>query len=136
LPRVCPKCTAVIPSFIKKCICGYEIKAFTNIVHEEGELTELRGKGTKATGPKNTVRMGQHWVPLGDFYAMLLYYGAKKGYSSNWASNQYRQAAGTWPNAYRDVYPKEPIPEVSTWIISKQIAYANRRKKLEAAANV
>lgn len=134
LPRLCPRCTALIPVTQRKCVCGYESFRASKIQTDAGELVELRGTGAKSSGPKNTVRMGDKWVPLDTFYGMLKHYSAEKGYKSGWAANQYRQAAGTWPNAYKDAYHFEPIPEVRSWIVSRQIAYAHAKNLVKSHA--
>lgn len=136
LPRHCPKCTALIPVTVSKCACGYEPKPMSKVKTKDGELVELRGDGTKSSGPRNTIRMGAHWIPLSTFYGMLKHYASSKGYRSGWASNQYRQAAGTWPNAYKHEPSWPPIPEVLSWIRSRQIAFAHRPTQAQSRVNV
>ncbi len=132
-PKECPECKFLRPVRVSTCPnCGFKPKVVSKIEFVDGNLAELRGKGTRASGPTKTIKMGANWVPLADFYAQLKGYAEEHGYQEGWASNQYRQAAGTWPNAYRGVSPQSPTPAVWSWIRSRQIAYAKRRKTQEA----
>lgn len=131
LPKECPKCHYMRAPKVATCpACGFKPEAHSAIEHEDGSLSEVvRGKGTKSSGPKNHIRMGGNWIPLADFYGQLKSVARDRGYKEGWAANQYRQAAGTWPNAYSDV-PQLPIStEVAAWVKSRQIAFAKGREK-------
>lgn len=131
MPKECSQCTFLRPAKVLQCpACGFKPKPVSQVQTFDGALNEVvRGKGTKLTGPLNTVRMGATWVPLGEFYGMLRHRATERGYSDGWASNQYREAVGTWPNNYKFAAVIPPSPEVSSWLKSRMIAYAKGKGK-------
>jgi DNA repair protein RadD len=64
---------------------------------------------------------------------MLLYIAGQRGYKPGWASHKYNEKFGEWP-ADRNVQPYPPTPEVSSWVRSRQIAFAKRKQKEREAA--
>lgn len=66
------------------------------------------------------------------FFGELKSYAQAHGYASGWASHKYRQKLGVWPNAHKNAPSVEPSQETLSWIRSRQIAWAKRRKQ-EAA---
>lgn len=137
LPKECPKCTFLRPPKVAECpCCGYKAEgpARSEIETEDGDLSEVvRGTGAKSSGPKNTVRIGGVWFPLPEFYGQLKQRESERGYRSGWASNQYRDAVGVWPNLYKNA-PCKPVSwEVDTWLRSRAIRYAKRVEKQRAA---
>ncbi|MCM8735971.1 DEAD/DEAH box helicase [Azospirillum sp. A1-3] len=137
LPKECPKCTFLKPPKVAQCpCCGFKPEGSprSDIETEDGDLSEIvRGKGTKATGPKNTVKIGGVWLHLADFYGQLKFRERERGYRKGWADNQYRSAVQVWPNAYKNAPPKPVTWEVDIWLKAQQIRYAKRREKERAA---
>jgi len=137
MPKECSQCSYLRPPKVTTCpSCGFKPKPVSQVQTFQGDLNEVvRGKGTKATGPLNTVRMGGKWIPLGEFYGQLRQRATDRGYSDGWASNNYREAVGTWPNNYKFA-PMMPVcPEVNSWLKSRAIAYAHRRDKAKGGAD-
>lgn len=126
LPKECPKCSYLRPAKVSVCPnCGFKPEVVSAVETEDGSLAEVvRGTGSKSGGPKNHIRMGGAWLPFGDFYGMLKARGRERGYKPGWAAAKYRDAVGTWPNAYRDS-PEKPVSwEVDCWLKSQQIKWA------------
>lgn len=127
-PKECPKCHALRPAKIRVCpSCGHKVEGErqSEIDYQEGELTQI--KGGKRVSEK-AIFLRDKAVPLNVFYGQLKAYAMAKGYKHGWADNQYRTAVGSWPNAFKDVPPCNPIPEVLSWIRSRQIAWAKRKQ--------
>jgi DNA repair protein RadD len=104
--------------------CGfYPQRRPDAVIFQEGELALLRnGQANSAYDPH--LRMGWH--------AMLVYIAQTKGYKPGWAAHKYKEKFGTWP-ASRHIEPKEPSPEVLSWVRSRNIAYAKAKQKVAAA---
>ena len=62
-----------------------------------------------------------------EWHAMLVHIANERGYSPKWPRVNYREKFGDWPTAW-DVNPVPPTPEVSSWVRSRLIAYAKRRR--------
>ena len=128
-PKECPQCHFLRPKGTRACPnCGHMVGVPpSEVEHVEGNLKEItpkRGTGKKDDAPTNTIRIGDKWLPLGDFYGMLCWYGVKRGYKEGWAANKYKTAVGTWPNKYKYARLIMTIPEVDSWIRSQLIGYA------------
>ncbi len=127
LPKECPQCAYLKPPKCSTCpACGFKAVPVNQTEHGDGELAELkRGK------PKFNPTMDEKAA----FYAGLQWIGTHKGYKSGWAANKYREKFKVWPNSLSWVLPAPPAPEVSSWVKSRQIAYAKARSsKVEHAA--
>jgi DNA repair protein RadD len=62
------------------------------------------------------------------WHAMLAHIGNERGYKPGWASYKFKERFGMWP-ASRYVSPQPPLPEVLSWVRSRNIAYAKAREK-------
>jgi DNA repair protein RadD len=62
------------------------------------------------------------------WHAMLTAIGIERGYKPGWAAVNYKEKFGTWPVA-RTIAPIDPMPEVRSWVRSRMIAYAKRRRE-------
>lgn len=132
VPKECPECKYLRPVKVSKCPnCGFKAQVVSKVEVVGGDLSELGGKPKKDATPPGTIRMGRSIIPLGHFYGMLKWRALERGYSDGWAANQYREAVGSWPRAYNDVEPREPSPEVASWIKSRFIAFAKSKQKRE-----
>ncbi|MET0014471.1 MAG: DEAD/DEAH box helicase [Sedimenticola sp.] len=104
--RICPE-------------CGHEmIPPGKPIPTYQAELKELKARNRKTTKPQKA-----------RFHGELKWIQKKRGYKSGWASNQYRQKFGVWPNdpEIRYSLEHEPSQETLNWVKSRQIAYSKRR---------
>jgi DNA repair protein RadD len=112
--KKCPKCAYVKPPKVSTCPqCGFKPEMQSKIEPKEGELRELkRVKREKV-------------LDKGQFFAELKTYGVEHKYKPGWASRQYRERLGVWPN--NDIADIKPALIVSRetlgWIKSRLIAY-------------
>ena len=128
LPKECPKCHNLRPAGVSQCPnCGFKPEpGQSKIEAEDGELVEM-------TKPKNGAKLNGHvmvgskWIPHGEFYGQLCQYAIERGYKSGWASNQYREMVGVWPNAHKSQRPIDVSSEVNSWIRSRMIRFAKKR---------
>jgi hypothetical protein len=85
---------------------------------------------TRAAGVSgDVIVLRNRQIPLRQFYAELMGYAELRGYKPGWAANQYKAAAGAWPNAHRDATPTSASYEVLSYIKSRQIAWASTNSK-------
>lgn len=110
LPKPCPSCSYMKPPKVHKCpSCGFAPVKQSDIVPEEGTLVKKAPK--RALGDKQEV------------YSMLIGIRMKHGYARGWCAHKYREIFGVWPRGLSE-RPREPSPEVLSWVRSRQIRYA------------
>jgi DNA repair protein RadD len=120
----CTQCGAVRTGGEPCRSCGFMPKRGADaIVFRDGDLARLDGKGKPKADP----------VEEALWHAMLTGIAAQRGYKSGWAAHKYKEKFGRWP-AMRSVAPREPTPEVSSWVRSRQIAWAKSRHNNRVAA--
>ena len=124
LPKECPNCAFLKAPRVAKCpACQFVVEAHCNITPAEGELRELKRKPKE---PKE-----KKWLPedKAQFLAELKAYAQQQGYKPGWASNQYREKLGVWPN--HDIAHVRPALQISyetrNWIKSRLIAWARSK---------
>jgi superfamily II DNA or RNA helicase len=64
-----------------------------------------------------------------EWYAMLIYIAAERGYKLGWAAVNYKEKFGSWPPWGNTPEPLPPTPEVRSWVRSRLIAYAKGRAR-------
>ena len=71
------------------------------------------------------------WIEKAFFHAELKGLARERGYSTGWASNQFRERFGVWPNdpRVRSVDPMKPSQETRDWVRLRQIAFAKERAR-------
>lgn len=105
--RVCPN-------------CGHEVVPRSKpIPTHEADLQEIEREKKANNRDWDSERKAE-------FYGGLVNYGQSKGYRPGWASNQYREKFGVWPNAYKNAPPIPPNEDVTGWIKHQQIKFAKR----------
>ena len=62
------------------------------------------------------------------FHRQLVGVAMQRGYKPGWAAHQYKSKFGHWP-PHSNVEPMVPKPEVTSWVRSRQIAYAKAMQK-------
>ena len=101
--------------------CGYLPQRPPRAVQvEDGELGLVgrdRHAHSKVYDPAERAR----------WHAMLIYIGRERGYKPGWASHKYKDKFDTWPPWDSAPQPIPPLPEVRSWVRSRDIAYAKRR---------
>jgi len=120
----CPQCYGKFTGL--RCRCGFEIMVKEKLESDSSELKKLTPE------KRNRVTLGEEksrWL------SELCLYAVKKGYKQGWASHQYRERFGVWPNKItpqRGV--KELSPDVQAFIIHQNIRRANARGRTTANA--
>jgi DNA repair protein RadD len=120
----CPQCHGKFTGL--RCRCGFEIMVKEKLESDSSELKKLTPE------KRNRVTPGEEksrWL------SELCLYAVKKGYKQGWASHQYRERFGVWPNKItpqRGV--KELSPDVQAFIIHQNIRRANARGRTTANA--
>lgn len=134
--KACPECGYFIKG--NKCLeCGHELKSYSEfidgeVVHfEDGKMVVIEDQVIDPR--KNNKEYSNEQKSL--FFGGLKGYGRGHGYAPGWASNQYRNKFGAWPNAYKNAPACIPSQEVNNYIKMTQIAYRARKKKAEAMEN-
>lgn len=116
LPKPCSGCGVLFTG--KACpACGKERRPFSGVEEADGQLVEITGRKSKAV--PMAVKM--------DWFAMLRWVAFDRGYKPGWAAQQYRKRFGAWPPNGAEPLPKAPSLEVTSWVRSRQIAYAKAR---------
>jgi superfamily II DNA or RNA helicase len=125
LPKECPGCGYLkLPKMALCPACGFVAKVVSKIEPEAGELRELKPKPKEA----------RTFFDMEDkvkFMAELKRYAMQHGYKNGWATNQYRERLGVWPNhpSIKNVAPAMFVPpDTLSWIKSRQIAYAKSKR--------
>ncbi len=116
----CEKCKTVFSGQRHCPACGHEKLPPTEEIPVRKATLEKVNKTKKK--PKDYTREDKL-----RFHAELTGYGETKGYAPGWASNQYREKFGEWPQAYRVQPRSAESKDVLGWIKHKQIKYARRR---------
>jgi DNA repair protein RadD len=87
------------------------------VAHVDGDL------GLVKSGRANGVTYDRtHW------HAMLAYIAAERGYQRGWIAHKFKEKFGEFPAWGSTPQPIEPTREVLSWVRSRQIAYAKRRR--------
>ncbi|MCK5016873.1 MAG: DEAD/DEAH box helicase family protein [Candidatus Peribacteraceae bacterium] len=119
LPVKCASCGIMKPPKTRKCpACGFEPTVQSELHIEEGELIELDVKRMKKANkdwPKEKKRA---------FFGGLKQFGIDHNFKPGWASWQYRERLGYWPNAYKDAPLIPPNKDVTGWITHQAIKKA------------
>ena len=109
--------------------CGSPVKSFGKKVEAvDAELVEAK----KANHTDSVVNKRR-------FFGMAQGYARGKGYKDGWASWQYKNKYGVWPNKHRDVSPIQPDQSFMNWVkyqaIKKAKVKQNNRMLLEGLKN-
>jgi DNA repair protein RadD len=116
----CPSCKAIM---IKPpCgACGWmpQPKA-RDVEFEDGQLGLVVGGKSRAQQYSATQRL--------EWYGMLAYIAADRGYQPGWIAHQYKEKFGEWPPRSFGSPCFEPTREVLSWVRSRMIAFAKRRR--------
>ncbi len=113
-PKECPSCTFMKPAGVHVCPeGGVAPKVQSKIKETDTVLVRLAGDKDKKT--KQSV------------YSQLLWVADNRRYSEGWAAHKYREIFGVWPAKLSKIR-KIAAPGLSSWIKSRQIAWAKRKK--------
>lgn len=124
-PTQCPACHFMKPPGTHQCPrCHFapEKQADVHVIDATLEKKE-RNKAKKEMTLEQRLQ----------FYAELRTIARDRGYKDGWASNQYRERFGVWPN--QKVGMAEPSPETEAWVQSRLIRYAKGKQKQKEVVN-
>lgn len=129
-PKECPKCTYLKAAGVHECpMCGFAPKRKSEIESRAGDLEELEiGMSAEMKRQRKNNRDTSS-TDKAIWYGGLKTICAERGYKHGWASQQYKQRFGVWPNAFKDVPEVNPSPELRSWVQAQQIRYAKRRAR-------
>jgi DNA repair protein RadD len=119
--RECPECNALMA--IPPCgHCGWMPKPRARDVEvADGEL--------------GLVTAGRAQAPLYDpatcarWHGMLAFIARDRGYKPGWTAHKYREKFGSYPPWGTVIEPIAPMPEVYSWVKSRQTAFAKARDR-------
>lgn len=93
------------------------------IVFREGNLAQLNSKSLRAINEFSPEEK-QGWLE------QLTYIGITRGYKMpGWANCKYKEKFGYWPPYGMTVRPRAPSMEVSSWVRSRNIAWAKSHRR-------
>ncbi len=118
LPKECGSCGQLKPPRARHCpYCGFEAKNIEAIESKAAEMVELDGKVKKAKKDDQ-----QKWL------SMFLGYAQEKGKSWKFVLAMFRNKFGEWPRGLIEDYALQPDYEVTSYIRSRNIAYAKSKE--------
>lgn len=121
LPKECSSCSMLKPPKVHKCPhCGFAPEKQPDVMEIEGELAQVRGKKEAPTISEKR-----------SFYAQLLWVAEERGKNQSWVLANYKGRFDVWPRGMDDVLPAEPTGKTLSWLRSRQIAWAKKKKKTE-----
>jgi hypothetical protein len=126
LPKECPKCAYLRSPKVSVCPqCGFKAEMVSKIMHEAGELRELKRK------PKVVEEIDRR-----RFYAELKAHALLRGYNSGWCSHKYREKFGNWPPPqFKSLEAAGSIsPYTAGFIKSRVIAWAKGSRSSSSRA--
>lgn len=122
-PRPCIKCGFLFSS--GRCpACGFQPLPHEDVEWVAGKLVPLN----ESKRPKKVTTEERR-----DIYAQLLGYARATGKKDGWAYYKCQEYTGAAPKEKRGVAPKTPSPELIGWIKHKNIAFAKRNERRNAA---
>lgn len=117
--KECPQCEAVMIAGEPCFNCGYMPAPRPRaVIFEDGELSEVGRDG----------RNGHNFYDQFEWLGMLTYIASERGYQRGWIAHKYKEKFGQWPAWGATAKPIPPTPEVRSWVRSRMIAYAKRRR--------
>lgn len=120
-PRECPSCSfQLLPSDQKCPICGYEMQVISSVENDAGSLVDVvSGKARK--GRIYDADEKELW------YAQLRWIAYESGYKNGWADHKFKEKFKHWPEK-KGIPPTDPSPEVLSFVRSRQIAFAKKKR--------
>ena len=123
LPTNCPKCKILKNAGVSECPeCGFKPRITENVITEEGNLKQIKGKKQEKSLKEKQSILGQ----LKGY--QLLRKEAGKVIKDGWVNHTYKEMVGEWPNGISFVI-QQPEAQVLGWIKHKNIKYAKSRRK-------
>jgi superfamily II DNA or RNA helicase len=122
----CPECKAVRLEGRPCTACGWKpVRKPEAVEVADGELGAVnRSRKVQAVAPSPREKEA--------FHSQLLWIAREKSYQPGWAAYKFREKFGHWPPR-RNPTPTPPLPEVVSWVRSRQIAFAKAMEKRRSA---
>ena len=118
VPAECPSCHFLRPPGISKCpACNFKPERQNLVEVSDGRLVELR------VAERSTASIEQKVAIFGQLKTIA----RRKGYALGWAAHQFNRFFGMWPTGLADAPENEPTAELSSWVKSRQIAFAKSK---------
>jgi superfamily II DNA or RNA helicase len=136
LPRPCPQCSCLMAVGVRVCEeCGFERKIVSKVTERDGQLVEFDGTFRKK-GKTDPKLLPYSFAEKIKYFQQLRGYEVMRGYRKGWAANQFREKFNEgWPPwSWNDLAPMAPGPEVTSWIKSRLIAWAQSKARTASAA--
>jgi DNA repair protein RadD len=123
----CSQCGAVRTAGEPCSHCGFMPQRRSEaIVFRDGELA-LVNRNSRAANSMINPHQRMRW------HAMLTHICQEQGYNPGWARHKYKEKFGDWPAWGPPPNPIPPTPEVSSWVRSRNIAFAKAKQKQREA---
>lgn len=117
----CPCCSRFMARNMDTCpSCGWIRPQRNDVIEKPGELEEYAPNGKKLPGRDERE----------SFFRQLMGIAEQRGYKRGWAFHKYREKFGVDPKGLSDE-PMPPSRAVQNWVRSRQIAWAEARKKAQ-----
>jgi DNA repair protein RadD len=100
--------------------CGYFPEPPSKaVVFEDGDL-QLYDRNSRTVASVKPHNRDQ-------WHAMLIYIARQRGHKPGWAAHKFKEKFGVYPRWGSSPQPVPPSPEVSSWVRSRDIAFAKAR---------
>ena len=125
-PKKCVSCDYIKPPGVRKCpACGFLPEFIEDVDTSDAELKKIKRKARA----EYSLAEKQSFLAQLNFYAEQKNYKAGRSGCYGWALHKYKEKFGSQPSNKLDWSKKEPVQEeVRKYIISRNIAYAKRRR--------
>lgn len=128
-PKECKSCGCLKSSRIcPNCGSSAQVVA-SGPLENDGELVEI-------VPGRRSLRKKGGWSEVDQkaFYAEMKAYASEHGYKPGWSAAKYRERFGNWPpRSFESVAPAAEVsPAISSWVRSRNIAWAKSKKRAMA----
>lgn len=126
----CPECAHIHQAKPSCPNCGHEYPKPAPPPHVPGELTKLTGKKVKKVAEQPGIPgIADDHETKQAVYSQLLQIADERGYKEGWASYNYKEIFGVWPNRSLGKHRGRPSPWLRQWVAEKLRRYAIRQAR-------
>lgn len=135
LPKECPSCAGLIPVNASECPCCGAAKPRAWFHEQEGDLVELDISGNPVRSKSKLPPVIEMLQQQGkqSIYSQLLQMGDDRKWSRGRVGNTYKDIFGVYPRNVDDTERTRPTLLLSSWVKSRNIAWAKRQAKADAS---
>lgn len=134
LPTPCPKCKILKNAGVHECPeCGFKPRVTENVITEEGELKQVKGKKQEKTQEQKQSIFSQikgYQYERAETITKAKLEGKKtklRSISDGWCAHTYKEMIGEWPNNLKNIVIR-PESQVIGFIKHKNIKFAKSKK--------